>query len=418
MTHLPVFNRNQQAGTSNLPVGATLGLTVEEESDIPAAKAYAASLASAGTASAAAPSAAAAAPAAAAAAAAPAAAAAAGASAGYSHRLPFTPAVAHMLATLHLDPASIAPTGPKGRLLKGDVILAVENKTARALSASSSVAAAAPAAAKRAAAAAAAPAAAPSLPGMSARRRAARTHTDVPLSTPAVSAAASAQTAAKLAVPHLYLQAQVPSAALHAFCAAAGVTVESFVTRAAAAALEAVAPAATALVSLPASAAAAAEAVDGGAGRLAVPVASAATAPLAGIAAALAARRGEQLRATGGASAVAGGAPVVAVTVLAASGSTSAVSFGSDILPAGAVAAVTVGAQDAGAIRAHGGMVVDVDAAADGAFAAAADLSQAKVVATTMLSLTVDASVVDEVAAAKALQRMAAMVQNPVMMLV
>jgi pyruvate dehydrogenase E2 component (dihydrolipoamide acetyltransferase) len=211
-----------EAGAGSMPVGTPIGLTVEEEADAPDAVAYAEAL----KAHQAAP-ATEAAPAAPAAAAAPAAPSSASAS-GFPVVLPLSPAVAHMVHSLGLDPASIRPSGPKGRLLKGDVLLAIEQGTAAkapakpeaaaqpaaAKAAAQPAAKAAPAASKPAAKAPAKPAAA-ATPGMSARRAAARTFVDVPLSE------ASRQHNAdvvqrKQDAPHLFMRTALPLAPLRA----------------------------------------------------------------------------------------------------------------------------------------------------------------------------------------------------------
>jgi len=49
--------------------------------------------------------------------------------------LHLSPAVFHLIANHHLDPTSIKGTGKSGRLLKGDVLAAIQNGTAKTLSA-------------------------------------------------------------------------------------------------------------------------------------------------------------------------------------------------------------------------------------------------------------------------------------------
>lgn len=171
-----------QGGTENIAVGTPLGITVEEEADIAAAQAYAATLMD--------KTAAAAPPAAAEVKAAPkvaepksttAPAPTKGGAAGtYTHRkLP--PATEAMVHVLNIDPTSIKPTGPRGHLTKSDVILAIEAGTVAYLpeKPKKEVAAATAApAAKKATTTPAAPAPAQEQGG---RRRRPRTFTDIPI---------------------------------------------------------------------------------------------------------------------------------------------------------------------------------------------------------------------------------------------
>jgi pyruvate dehydrogenase E2 component (dihydrolipoamide acetyltransferase) len=407
-------------GSSSLPVGTPLGVTVEDESEIAAAAEWAKTLSSspaAAPAASAAPvpvAAAAAAPAPVAAAPVAVATAAATQSGPATHKLPFSPAVAHMLATLRIDPASVVATGPKGRLLKGDVLAALANNTA-VIRPAAAAAAAAPAAAKPAAKPAAAAAAAGARPGVSARRQAARTHTDVPLSAAAAPIFAAVAQHKRL-TPHMYLQAEVPSAALRNFAAASGISADAVIVRAGAHALAASGVLAAdqavhARVRLCSSSSSGSETTTTEVGpRGAAYIPHAATAPLTLIDKAV---TGGGVGAKTDADIAAAPAAAVAFTFLAGPDATP-VPFGADILPPGSIAAVTVGAP-AAVVRTHSGLVVDVDAGADGALPG--DAAAAAVVEMTYVTLTVDATAVDEVQAAKMLQKIAQAVQNPVTML-
>jgi pyruvate/2-oxoglutarate dehydrogenase complex dihydrolipoamide acyltransferase (E2) component len=167
-----------QSGTQNIPVGTPLGITVEEEGDIAAAQAYAATL-SAKSPAVAAP---AAAPKAVEApvAKAPEAKATQGNGKTYTHRQ-LSPSVHLMVDELNIDVSNIKPTGGFGYLTKGDIMQAVENGTAVYLpkkekGGKAESAAAAPA--KTTTAATTTPAATAETGG---RRRRARGFTDIPV---------------------------------------------------------------------------------------------------------------------------------------------------------------------------------------------------------------------------------------------
>lgn len=258
----------------SLAIGAPIGLMVESEEDVPKAVAFAKTFAS-GAPAPASPASPAAAPAAAPAASKPTAASSSSSSsssASVTHTLAFSPAVLHILGTHHIDPSSIKPTGPKGRLLKGDILAAMEAKTARYLPASSSShashaaspsttntttttpsSASAPSSARATTAAPLAKpatssaAAAAALPGMSARRAAARTVRDTPLEASS-SAFAQAFAQGKRSAPHMYLQADVDVTALLSYltdahsgdAAKAATSLSAYAIRAVAGASEAV----------------------------------------------------------------------------------------------------------------------------------------------------------------------------------
>jgi len=241
------------AGTEGLAVGQPIGLSVEEAEDLVKAKEFAAKLSS-GTGATSAPSAPA--PAQQQAPATPVAASPDAPSSAVTHNLSFSPAVAFALAYYKVDPASIQGTGPKGRLLKGDVLNAVAAGTARpatgtavshqAVVAPASVApkSVAPGAAQTKPAAAAASkhsAAAPAVPGLSARRQAARKVADVPLSDTQI-AFAQSYSAGKRAAPHSYFQAEADVANLQAMFKNDFAKFNAFLVRAGAAAVAAKAP--------------------------------------------------------------------------------------------------------------------------------------------------------------------------------
>lgn len=159
----------------------------------------------------------------------------------FTHSQPFSPAVSHLLADKHVDPTSIRPTGPKGRLLKGDILLALEAGTAKILpplsqapptttpntttstSASSSPSVSIPSKSS--------PAPNSSIPGLSARRVAARTAIDTPHTLESAERGKSAQMA-KHAAAHLYMQANINTDAAISTAKELGVSVEALMIRA------------------------------------------------------------------------------------------------------------------------------------------------------------------------------------------
>ena len=173
---------------STVEVGSLIGFMVEEEEELAAA--VKAIEAGAGAPQAAAP--AAAAPTAAATTAASPAAVPSGPTGGNGH---ITPAVYFALKTNNIDPASVVGTGRNGMLLKGDVLTAIANGSAKQLSAAET---------KSATPAAAAAAAAPTSEVSGGEGR--RTYTDIP-NTTMRKVIASRLSQSKSEVPHHYVTA-------------------------------------------------------------------------------------------------------------------------------------------------------------------------------------------------------------------
>jgi len=124
------------------------------------------------------------------------------ASATYSSAHTLSPAVAFLLRSSNYDPASVGPgTGPKGRLLKGDILRAIKEGRIKKLQGSGEMGSAAQRQAQQQQSSTAAS-------GFSPTGRRERSHTDIPL-TQVRRVIASRLTQSKQTIPHAYSSIEI-----------------------------------------------------------------------------------------------------------------------------------------------------------------------------------------------------------------